>query len=212
VSEAIQLGDVVSVVVRRKAVKTSSERFMALLDRHCASGIPFHISVYPDKLMIWNPGQLPPQWTVERLLTKHFSAPFNPDVANAFFRAGLVESWGARDRAHAGNLPLGGPGRACFRACIDGGLGDVQLCTSDGRPPPQRNYPRNYPRTCANHPGTSLSAAPVPAPPDPPGACGTTVLGARRGEVPPAKTEGHGSDSACRSDQSGTLVSNCNIA
>jgi ATP-dependent DNA helicase RecG len=44
--------------------------------------------------MIWNPGQLPPEWTVEHLLDKHSSQPFNPDVANAFFRAGMIESWG----------------------------------------------------------------------------------------------------------------------
>ena len=46
------------------------------------------------KLMIWNPGQLPPDWTLERLLGKHSSHPFNPDVANAFFRAGMIEAWG----------------------------------------------------------------------------------------------------------------------
>lgn len=112
---------------------------------------------------------------------------------------------GARDRAHAGNLPPGGPGRSRFRARTDGGLGDVQLCAVDGGPPHPRNCPRNYPRTFANHPGTSLSAAPGRAPLDPPGACGTTVLDARRGEVPPAKTEGHGSDSPCRFDEGRTL-------
>jgi Putative ATP-dependent DNA helicase recG C-terminal len=36
----------------------------------------------------------PPAWTVERLLNKHPSVPFNPDVASAFFRAGPIESWG----------------------------------------------------------------------------------------------------------------------
>ena len=44
--------------------------------------------------MIWNPGQLPDDWTVERLLRKHSSQPFNPDIANVFFRAGMIESWG----------------------------------------------------------------------------------------------------------------------
>ncbi len=58
------------------------------------SSIPIQISVYPDKLMIWNPGELPPNWTVEKLLDKHASQPFNPDVANVFFRAGMIESWG----------------------------------------------------------------------------------------------------------------------
>lgn len=66
----------------------------AVVHKNYASGIPIQISVYPDKLMIWNPGQLPPDWTVERLLGKHSSQPFNPDVANAFFRAGMIEAWG----------------------------------------------------------------------------------------------------------------------
>lgn len=44
--------------------------------------------------MLWNPGQLPEKWTLEKLLSKHESIPYNPDIANAFFRAGLIESWG----------------------------------------------------------------------------------------------------------------------
>lgn len=47
-----------------------------------------------NKLIIWNPGQLPENWTLEKLLSKHESIPYNPDIANAFFRAGLIESWG----------------------------------------------------------------------------------------------------------------------
>jgi len=66
----------------------------AVVHKDYASGIPIQVSVYPDKLMIWNPGELPPNWTVEKLLDKHASQPFNPDVANVFFRAGMIESWG----------------------------------------------------------------------------------------------------------------------
>jgi len=66
----------------------------AVVHKDYASSIPIQISVYPDKLMIWNPGELPPNWTVEKLLDKHASQPFNPDAANVFFRAGLIESWG----------------------------------------------------------------------------------------------------------------------
>ena len=44
--------------------------------------------------MIWNPGQLPDEWTLEKLLGKHPSQPFNPLVANALFRAGYIEAWG----------------------------------------------------------------------------------------------------------------------
>ncbi|MFM9972576.1 MAG: ATP-binding protein [Burkholderiales bacterium] len=66
----------------------------AVVHKDYGSGTPIQISVYPDKLMIWNPGQLPHDWTVKNLLEKHASEPFNPDVANAFFRAGKIEAWG----------------------------------------------------------------------------------------------------------------------
>jgi len=55
---------------------------------------PIQISVYSDKIMIWNYGKLPENWTIEDLLDKHSSQPRNPDVATAFFRSGYVESWG----------------------------------------------------------------------------------------------------------------------
>ena len=66
----------------------------AIIHKDYSSGIPIQISVYPDKLMLWNPGELPLDWTVAKLKGKHPSQPFNPDVANAFFRAGMIESWG----------------------------------------------------------------------------------------------------------------------
>ena len=55
---------------------------------------PIQISVYADKIMIWNYGRLPENWTVEDLLSKHSSQPRNPDIATAFFRSGYVEAWG----------------------------------------------------------------------------------------------------------------------
>jgi len=55
---------------------------------------PIQISVYADKIMIWNYGRLPENWTVEDLLNKHSSQPRNPDIATAFFRSGYVEAWG----------------------------------------------------------------------------------------------------------------------
>jgi hypothetical protein len=59
-----------------------------------SGGVPIQISVYDDKLIFWNEGQLPENWTVEKLLTKHPSKPYNPDIANALFRSGYIESWG----------------------------------------------------------------------------------------------------------------------
>jgi ATP-dependent DNA helicase RecG len=36
----------------------------------------------------------PDDWTVNDLLGKHRSRPYNPLIANTFFRAGYIESWG----------------------------------------------------------------------------------------------------------------------
>ncbi len=66
----------------------------AVVHKDYASGIPIQVSVYEDRMMIWNPGELPDRWTVKSLLVKHSSRPFNPLIANAFFRAGFIESWG----------------------------------------------------------------------------------------------------------------------
>ena len=66
----------------------------AVIHKDYASSIPIQISVYEDRIMIWNSGFLPQDWTVERLMGKHPSIPYNPLLANAFFRAGYVESWG----------------------------------------------------------------------------------------------------------------------
>jgi ATP-dependent DNA helicase RecG len=66
----------------------------AVAHRDYASGVPIQISVYADRVLFWNNGQLPDDWTVERLKSKHPSQPYNPDVANAFFRAGMIEAWG----------------------------------------------------------------------------------------------------------------------
>lgn len=66
----------------------------AVVHKDYSSGIPIQISVYEDRIVFWNSGQLPQDWTLERLLGKHPSHPFNPLLANAFFRAGYIESWG----------------------------------------------------------------------------------------------------------------------
>ncbi|MEA3487165.1 MAG: ATP-binding protein, partial [Thermodesulfobacteriota bacterium] len=66
----------------------------AIIHKDYSSGVPIQISVYEDKIYFWNNGRLPENWTVERLLEKHSSQPFNPLIANAFFRTGLIEAWG----------------------------------------------------------------------------------------------------------------------
>jgi len=66
----------------------------AVAHKDYTGSYPIQISVYADKIMMWNYGRLPENWTVEDLLDKHSSQPRNPDIATAFFRSGYVESWG----------------------------------------------------------------------------------------------------------------------
>lgn len=66
----------------------------ALAHKDYAGGSPVQISVYNDKIIFWNEGQLPDNWTADMFLAKHPSKPFNPDIANAFFRSGYIELWG----------------------------------------------------------------------------------------------------------------------
>lgn len=68
--------------------------YNAIAHKDYSSGIPIQISIYPNKMIFWNEGQLPENWTVEKLTQKHPSRPHNPDIANTFFRAGYIESWG----------------------------------------------------------------------------------------------------------------------
>ena len=41
-----------------------------------------------------NIGSLPENWTLDNLMKKHASKPYNPDIANVFYLAGFIESWG----------------------------------------------------------------------------------------------------------------------
>ncbi|MCG8390923.1 MAG: transcriptional regulator, partial [Cytophagales bacterium] len=55
---------------------------------------PIQVSVYEDRLMVWNEGKLPEELTVEMLKTKHPSLPRNPILAETCFKGGLIEAWG----------------------------------------------------------------------------------------------------------------------
>ena len=68
--------------------------YNAIVHKNYATQIPIQISIYKDKLYISNDCILPSGWTVETLMEKHRSKPFNPNIANGFFRAGFIETWG----------------------------------------------------------------------------------------------------------------------
>jgi ATP-dependent DNA helicase RecG len=71
---------------------------------------PLQIRVYNERLVLVNPAVLPDGWTQASLLAPHYSHPYNPDIANAFFRAGEIETWGRGiqrifDTCRAANAP-----------------------------------------------------------------------------------------------------------
>lgn len=66
----------------------------AIAHKNYASLIPIQIKVFDDELVISNDCVFPDDWTVENLFKKHRSRPYNPLIANTFYRSGLIESWG----------------------------------------------------------------------------------------------------------------------
>jgi ATP-dependent DNA helicase RecG len=50
--------------------------------------------MYDDHLEITNPGSLQFGITPEKLTKPHESKPWNPIIANVFYRAGIIERWG----------------------------------------------------------------------------------------------------------------------
>ncbi len=66
----------------------------AIVHNDYSSQAPIQVKVFPNSLTVYNSGGLPLGWTVERLIGSHRSVPRNPSMANVFFRAGLIESFG----------------------------------------------------------------------------------------------------------------------
>ncbi len=91
----------------------------AIAHKDYSSGIPIQIRVYDDKLSIWNSTQLPEDWTIKRLSEIHSSQPYNPSIANCFFRAGFVESWGR------GTLEI-------IRECVEYGIPEPTFTFDSG--------------------------------------------------------------------------------
>ena len=83
----------------------------AICHKQYESRIPIQVSVYDDRLYGANVGRLPENWTLENLMGKHASLPYNPDIAHIFYLAGFIESWGRGiekicDSLKADNLPM----------------------------------------------------------------------------------------------------------
>lgn len=66
----------------------------AICHRDYATVGTVQVRIYSDRLEVWNPGRLPPDLTIEALYREHHSHPRNPLIADAFYRARLIEHWG----------------------------------------------------------------------------------------------------------------------
>ena len=66
----------------------------AIAHRNYNSSANVHISIFDDRIEIWNPGKLPPPLTPKNLKEEHKSIPVNPSLANLLFLIKYIERWG----------------------------------------------------------------------------------------------------------------------
>lgn len=66
----------------------------ALIHRNYLGTSNIQVRVYDDRIVFMNEGKLPPEVPIEKLKTNHLSKPGNPLVADVFYKAGFIESWG----------------------------------------------------------------------------------------------------------------------
>ena len=75
------------------------------------TGSDIQMHVYDDRVEIWNEGELPAGYNQETLFARHSSKPRNRNIANAFFKAGFIDTWGRgfqkiRDGFEAAGIPM----------------------------------------------------------------------------------------------------------
>ena len=66
----------------------------AINHKDYSTGIPIQISIYEDKIYVWNDGKWPDNLPVDKIYEKHSSIPYNPKIADVFYKAGEIESSG----------------------------------------------------------------------------------------------------------------------
>ena len=75
-------------------VRALREAILNALIHRDYTGAVTQIRVNNYSLEIWNAGLLPEELKIEMLFEQHASIPRNRSLANLFFRAGYIESWG----------------------------------------------------------------------------------------------------------------------
>lgn len=66
----------------------------AVAHRDYRSTAHVHVSIFDDRIEVWNPGELPKPLTIEDLKREHKSIPRNPLIANLLFLIKYIERWG----------------------------------------------------------------------------------------------------------------------
>ena len=75
------------------------------------TGPDIQMHVYDSSMEIWNEGELPEGYTQATLFARHSSKPRNHKIANVFFKAGFIDTWGRgfqkiRDGFEADGIPM----------------------------------------------------------------------------------------------------------
>ena len=65
--------------------------YNAIIHSNYTALVPIQIRIHEDAVYISNDCVFPVGWTVETLMERHRSQPYNPNIANGFFRAGYVK-------------------------------------------------------------------------------------------------------------------------
>jgi ATP-dependent DNA helicase RecG len=107
------------------------------------------LRVYDNKIWLWNAGKLPEGITIEQLKKPHASCLRNPLLADIFYKAGYIESWGRGtlniiDYCASINLP-----EPEMSEEMNGFLLVIHKHTgsSERIPETTQKLPRNYPET-----------------------------------------------------------------
>ena len=115
---------------------------------------PIQISIYDDRIYIFNTAKFPKKLSSEdALYKKHNSYPYNPLIANVFFRAGFIENWGRGFEKILQGIKVNKGPRPSFEISEDGVMAlyvaqdeYMKLLKELRKDTTQENYPRKLPK------------------------------------------------------------------
>ncbi len=136
-------------IVGQKEILTQMQMircFQNQLDHDYASCTPIQIRIYDDRILIWNSGTLPDNWTVERLKTNHPSSAVQSRRRQRILPCRQDRGLGKRNRADVFRLYGGQRPRTDLPTRDDRLVGRVAVFACAGRC--RRFYPKNYRKNC----------------------------------------------------------------